>query len=66
MQKKDKRRNNKMLRSNISILKNYKELSCRMEYPWIKSKSKYRFLFVRLKKNNIYVHIYDKLNNPDK
>jgi hypothetical protein len=33
-----------------------------MVYQWIKFNSKYLF-YSRLKKNNIYIQIYDKLNN---
>ena len=44
MPKKDKRRNNKMLKSSINTLKNFKELLWKMEYPWTKSKSKYLFI----------------------
>lgn len=37
-----------------------------MVYQWTKSKSKFFFYIHSLKRNNIYIQIYEKLNNPDR
>ncbi len=62
MLNKQKKRKDKMQKNNINILKNQKDNLWKMVYQWIKFNSKYLF-YSRLKKNNIYIQIYDKLNN---
>lgn len=54
-----------MQKNNTNTLRNFKDNLWKMEYPWIKFNS-ITFFISRLKKNNIYIQIYDKLNNPDK
>ena len=54
-----------MQKNSMNISKSSKENSWRMVLQWIKFKSNIEYLF-RLKKNNIYIQIYDKLNNPDR